>query len=87
MSHSRPRTGCSERVNLYQRLTSHRRHRAGTIPSCSEYAREAVEMHGAARGSLAARPAGWPLPPARAVRVRPGSRQAPRRADHKPKDC
>jgi putative membrane protein insertion efficiency factor len=43
-------------VNLYQRLSAHRPSPCRYIPSCSEYAREAVETHGAARGSwLAAR--------------------------------
>ena len=43
-------------INLYQRLTAHRPSPCRYIPSCSEYAREAVETHGAARGSwLAAR--------------------------------
>ena len=37
-------------VNLYQRLTAHRSSPCRYIPSCSEYAREAVEQHGAGRG-------------------------------------
>ena len=38
-------------VNLYQRLTAHRASPCRYIPSCSEYAREAVETHGAVRGA------------------------------------
>ena len=37
-------------VNLYQRLTSHRPSPCRYIPTCSEYAREALEEHGAGRG-------------------------------------
>jgi putative membrane protein insertion efficiency factor len=38
-------------VNLYQRLSAHRASPCRYIPSCSEYAREALETHGAARGT------------------------------------
>lgn len=38
-------------INLYQRLSAHRPSPCRYMPSCSEYAREAVETHGAARGS------------------------------------
>jgi putative membrane protein insertion efficiency factor len=38
-------------VNLYQRLTAHRPSPCRYIPTCSEYSREALETHGAARGS------------------------------------
>jgi putative membrane protein insertion efficiency factor len=38
-------------VNLYQRLSAHRPSPCRYTPSCSEYAREALETHGAARGS------------------------------------
>lgn len=44
-------------IRLYQRLLSpFTRGACRHVPSCSEYAREAVERHGAARGvALAAR--------------------------------
>lgn len=38
-------------VNLYQRLTAHRQSPCRYVPTCSEYAREALETHGAARGA------------------------------------
>jgi putative membrane protein insertion efficiency factor len=38
-------------INLYQRLTSHRPSPCRYIPTCSEYAREALETHGAGRGT------------------------------------
>jgi putative membrane protein insertion efficiency factor len=38
-------------INLYQWLSSHRASPCRYVPSCSEYAREAVELHGAARGA------------------------------------
>jgi len=39
-------------VNVYQQLSAHRPSPCRFIPSCSEYAREAVTTHGAARGAL-----------------------------------
>ena len=64
-------------INLYQRLMVHRPSPCRFIPSCSTYALEAIETHGAMRGGwLAARrlsrchPWGGhgfdPVPPARA---------------------
>jgi putative membrane protein insertion efficiency factor len=38
-------------VNLYQRLTVHRPSPCRYVPSCSSYAAEALETHGALRGS------------------------------------
>jgi uncharacterized protein len=38
-------------INLYQRLSAYRPSPCRYIPTCSEYAREAVETHGAGRGS------------------------------------
>ena len=56
MRRSLPARALLRTVNLYQWLPSHRASPCRYIPSCSEYAREAVEQHGAGRGSwLAAR--------------------------------
>lgn len=62
-------------IGWYQRLTEHRPSPCRFVPTCSNYALEAVESHGAARGSwLAARricrchpwgPSGWDPVPAR----------------------
>lgn len=38
-------------VRLYQRLTDHRASPCRYIPSCSNYALDALERHGAGRGS------------------------------------
>jgi putative membrane protein insertion efficiency factor len=63
-------------INLYQRLMVHRPSPCRYVPSCSTYALEAVEIHGALRGGwLAVRRVSrchpWgghgydPVPPAR----------------------
>ena len=41
-------------IRLYQRLTVHRPSPCRYIPSCSCYAREAVEVHGPAKGAYLA---------------------------------
>ena len=51
MSRSLPARALLRSVNLYQQLSAHRQSPCRYIPSCSEYAREALETHGAARGS------------------------------------
>ena len=38
-------------INLYQQLSAHRPSPCRFIPSCSEYAREAVTEYGAGRGT------------------------------------
>ena len=38
-------------VDLYQRLMAHRPSPCRYVPTCSEYAREALAAHGAARGT------------------------------------
>jgi putative membrane protein insertion efficiency factor len=48
---SLPARGLLRAVDLYQRLTAHRASPCRYVPSCSEYAREAIETHGAARGA------------------------------------
>lgn len=51
MNRSLPARGLLRTINLYQRLTAHRPSPCRYIPTCSEYAREALEEHGAARGT------------------------------------
>jgi putative membrane protein insertion efficiency factor len=78
VNRSLPARGLLRTINLYQRLSSHRASPCRYEPSCSEYAREAVELHGAGRGAwLSARrlarchPFGGfgfdPVPPDRAL--------------------
>ena len=75
---SRSARGLLRAINVYQRLTAGRLSPCRYVPSCSEYAREAVETHGAGRGSwLAVRRLGRchplggfgfdPVPPAASV--------------------
>jgi len=51
MKRSLPARALLRTVNLYQRLTASRPSPCRYIPSCSEYAREAIERHGAGRGA------------------------------------
>lgn len=51
MKRSAPTRALLRTINLYQRLTAHRPSPCRYVPSCSEYAREALESHGAARGT------------------------------------
>jgi putative membrane protein insertion efficiency factor len=50
VNRSLPARGLLRTINLYQRLTAHRPSPCRYIPTCSEYARGALEEHGAARG-------------------------------------
>jgi uncharacterized protein len=48
--------GAIRLIRVYQHLSAHRMSPCRFIPSCSEYAAEAIEVHGAVRGgALAAR--------------------------------
>jgi uncharacterized protein len=51
VTRSLPARALLRTVNLYQRLTAHRSSPCRYVPSCSEYAREAIDVHGAARGT------------------------------------
>jgi putative membrane protein insertion efficiency factor len=51
VSRSLPARGLLRTINLYQRLSSHRASPCRYEPSCSEYAREAIELHGGAHGA------------------------------------
>jgi putative component of membrane protein insertase Oxa1/YidC/SpoIIIJ protein YidD len=55
-------------VRVYQQRVSSERPGLPLHPSCSEYAIQAVQAHGAVRGAV---------PPARLVRRRPGGREVP----------
>jgi len=68
-------------IRVYQQLTAHRLSPCRYVPSCSQYAAEAVEVHGAVRGSAYAvrrlgrcHPLGGfgidPVPPRRAPEAR-----------------
>ena len=57
-------------INFYQReVSSRRRPICHYVPSCSEYARQAIEKYGAARG-------GW-LAAKRVLRCHPFTRREP----------
>lgn len=50
MTHSRPARLLLWSITLYQQFTQHRPSPCRYIPSCSQYARDAVVTHGAVRG-------------------------------------
>ena len=56
--------GIGSLIKGYQRMTDHRPSPCRYVPSCSHYAAEAVEVHGAAKGA-------W-LSLRRLLRCRPG---------------
>lgn len=51
MKRSLPARALLRGVDLYQGLSAHRMSPCRYIPSCSTYAREAIETHGAGRGA------------------------------------
>jgi putative membrane protein insertion efficiency factor len=51
VSDSRSARSLLRAINVYQQLSAHRPSPCRFIPSCSEYAREAVIEHGAGRGA------------------------------------
>ena len=80
---SLPARGMIRTINLYQRLSVHRPSPCRYIPSCSVYAQEALETHGALRGT-------W-LTVRRLSRCHPlgghGFDPVPPRAEHGDRSC
>jgi putative membrane protein insertion efficiency factor len=69
-SHGRSGAGLQAAIRFYQReISAHRPAVCRFTPSCSQYAAEAIDTHGAARGVL--------LAARRLVRCRPGGRRGP----------